>query len=92
MPKRLSKRRELPPDDPNVAAFEAVQALTGQTAPEQPERTPEELRSEAARLLGLLGGSKGGKERARRLSKKRRAEIAREGARARWKGHRKGSG
>ncbi len=65
-----------------MAAFDAVNALTGRTA--------EELRSEAARLLGLLGGSKGGKERARRLTKKRKSEIARQGAKARWKGHKKG--
>lgn len=80
MAKRLSIRKP-PAQDPNVAAFEAVRRLTGQD---------EELRSEAARLLGKLGGSKGGKERARRLSKKRKAEIARQGAAARWKGHKKG--
>lgn len=81
MARRASKPNKQPDQDPNVAAFDAVNALTG--------RTVEELRSEAARMLGLLGGSKGGKERARRLSKKRKSEIARQGAKARWNGHKK---
>jgi hypothetical protein len=79
MPRRPSKNR--PAADPNVAAFDAVRALTGQDQPTEEQKQ----RSEAARVLGLLGGSKGGKERAKRLSKKRRSEIARQGAKARWK-------
>jgi len=82
MARRASKPKKEPDQDPNVAAFDAVNALTGQTV--------DELRSQAARMLGLLGGSKGGKERARRLSKKRRSEIARQGAEARWKKGKKG--
>jgi hypothetical protein len=35
--------------------------------------------------LGRLGGLKGGKARAAKLSKKKRAEIASEAAAARWK-------
>ena len=34
--------------------------------------------------LGRLGGLKGGKARAKKLSKKRRVEIARNAAKARW--------
>jgi hypothetical protein len=86
MPKRSSKK--LPPADENQAAFDAVAQLTGQANEEGPSEA--ELRSEAARILGRLGGSKGGKERARRLSKARRSEIARKGAKARWKGQKKG--
>ena len=37
-----------------------------------------------AKMLGRLGGLKGGKARAEKLSKKRRAEIARKAAKARW--------
>ena len=81
MARRASIPKKQPDQDPNVAAFDAVNALTGRTA--------EELRSEAARILGLLGGSKGGIERAKRLSKKRRSEIARQGAKARWGGKKK---
>ncbi len=46
--------------------------------------TEEEKRSEAARLLGELGASKGGKARAEKLSPERRKEIARKAAKARW--------
>jgi ABC-type phosphate/phosphonate transport system ATPase subunit len=44
----------------------------------------EEEKSEAARLLGKLGGSKGGKARAEKLTKEQRVEIARKAAKARW--------
>jgi hypothetical protein len=83
MPKRSSK----PPDDPNLAAFEAVRRLTEEAEEGEMEQEPsaEELRSHAAAILGRLGGKKGGPARARKLSKKRRAEIARKAARARWK-------
>lgn len=37
-----------------------------------------------AKELGRRGGLKGGKVRAKRLSAKRRSEIARKAARARW--------
>jgi hypothetical protein len=81
MARRPSIKQKAPVSDPNQAAFNAVRALTRQ--PDESDKAA--LRSEAARILGLLGGSKGGKERARRLSKKRRSEIARQGAKARWK-------
>jgi len=71
MPKRSSK----PPQDENVAALRAVAALTGIA----PAKNP------AAVALGKLGGLKGGAARARKLSAKRRAAIARKAARARWK-------
>ncbi len=38
----------------------------------------------AAVALGKLGGSKGGKIRAKKLSPERRSEIARKAAFARW--------
>jgi hypothetical protein len=37
-----------------------------------------------AASLGRLGGLKGGKARAAKLSKKKRAEIAKKAAKARW--------
>jgi hypothetical protein len=39
-----------------------------------------------AAALGRLGGQKGGKARARALSPKRRREIAKKAAQARWAG------
>ncbi len=44
----------------------------------------EEERSEAARLLGKLGGAKGGRNRAKKMTKEERSESARKAAKARW--------
>jgi len=46
--------------------------------PEKPEKNP------AAVALGRMGGLKGGTARARSLSAKQRARIARKAAKARW--------
>ena len=62
-------------DDPNEAAFRGVQALIGQS---------EGKENPAAVALGRLGGLKGGKARAEKLSAKKRSAIAKKGARARW--------
>lgn len=78
------------PSDVNVTAFEILNAVTGEPAPishngkthkkkNQPAKNP------AAVALGRLGGLKGGKARAQKLSPKKRAEIARKAAKARWK-------
>jgi hypothetical protein len=74
MPKRPSTK---PPSDPNVAAKRVVDRLTG--TEETPEKNP------AAVALGRLGGKKGGLARAKALSQKRRSEIAKKAAKARWK-------
>ena len=70
MPKRSSKRQ---PQDVNVLAADIVAEATSD------EKNP------AAVALGRLGGLKGGKARAAKLSKKRRSEIARKAAQARWR-------
>lgn len=73
------------PKDANQTAFSVVRRATeGRTAEKAtPEKNP------AAVSLGRLGGLKGGKARARILTKKRRAEIARKAAKTRWKDHKK---
>lgn len=76
MPKRSSKSK-----DPNVTAFNIVQQATGQAAPE-PE--PEKEKNPAAVALGRLGGMRGGKARATKLTAEKRKEIAEKAARARW--------
>lgn len=43
-----------------------------------------DTRNPAAVALSKLGASKGGKARAKKLSKRRRTEIAKKAARARW--------
>lgn len=76
MPKRSSK-----PKDVNVTAFEILQAAT---EPQQPAKSDQPQKNPAAVALGRLGGLKGGKARAAKLSAKKRKEIARKAAKARW--------
>lgn len=79
MPKRTSK----PPSDPNVAAKRVVDRLTGTEEP-APSPKPTTEKNPAAVALGRLGGKKGGKARAAKLSPERRAEIAKKAAAKRW--------
>lgn len=53
-------------------------------AEDQPEVDVEDTRNQAAVALSKLGASKGGTARAKNLSKKRRSEIAKKAAKARW--------
>ena len=69
MPKRSSNK---PPQDMTVLAASIV------------EEAIDEGKNPAAVELGRLGGKKGGPARAAKLSKKRRREIARKAAQARW--------
>lgn len=76
MPKRSSTKKDV-----NQLAASIVAAHTGQPLPvlnPKPEKNP------AAVALGRLGGLMGGNARAATLSKKRRKEIARAAAKARW--------
>ena len=71
MHKRTSKKEE---DVNTLAASIVRQATEGTTHEKNP----------AAVALGRLGGLKGGKARAAKLSVEKRKEIARKAARARW--------
>jgi hypothetical protein len=71
------------PRDFNARAFQSVAILTG-TAPPPPEEEQEDPIKAAARELGRRGGLKGGKARAEKLSPRRRKEIAKKAAAARW--------
>lgn len=66
--------------DVNQKAKNIVDIATGEI---EDTITPDQAKSIAAQL-GRLGGLKGGKARAAKLSEKRRSEIARAAARARW--------
>ena len=77
MPNRSSKR----PRDLNSLAKFITDVATGQF--ELPKA--DEGKDPAAVALGRKGGLKGGKARAEKLSAKKRAEIARKAAAARWK-------
>jgi hypothetical protein len=82
MPKRTSK----PEPDPNQLAKSILDratadapAVSGHAANHgEPKKNP------AAVELGRLGGLKGGKARAEKLTPKERTDIARHAARLRW--------
>lgn len=73
------------PRDPNQLGKFLVELATGQRT-EEPAPVDEDPAKAAARLLGRKGGMKGGKARARKLSKAKLSAIGKKGARARWKG------
>lgn len=66
------------PADPNRRAKATVDIIDAILDGRPPEKDPERV------ARGKLGGAKGGKLRAEKLSPERRAEIARKAAEARW--------
>jgi hypothetical protein len=80
------------PDDPAAAAVLAVRIAVGETAESVDDlataahRSARRPKNPAAVALGKLGGERGGKARAEKLSSDERREIARRAAAARW-GH-----
>jgi len=74
MPKRSRK-------DVNVLASHIVEQATGEPTKQSPEDTK---KNPAAVALGRLGGLRGGKARANKLTPEQRKEIAQKAARARW--------
>ncbi len=77
MPKRSSKKKT-PKDINELAAF-----IVGQSTSELEE--PAKEKNPHAVALGRLGGLKGGKSRAERLTPEQRRDIARRAANKRWK-------
>jgi len=74
-----------PPKDANELAKYILDVTTGDAEKiEPPKKNP------AAVALASLGASKGGKARAKNLSKKRRKEIATKAAHSRWSSKKKG--
>lgn len=68
------------PKDFNQRAKNIVDLATGEIT----EKNSDEGKNPAAVLLGRLGGLKGGKARAEKLSSARRKEIAANAAKKRW--------
>lgn len=83
MPNRSSKKR---PRDINQFAATIADDATREGAPTQPEAAtparPE--KNPHAQALGRLGGLKGGKARAAKLTPEERTEIAKKAAATRW--------
>jgi hypothetical protein len=82
MPKRSSKKQ---PRDMNQLAKAVVDLATDEATTEPITETERPIKNAAAVELGRLGGRKGGAARAQSLSAKRRQEIARIAAQARWR-------
>jgi hypothetical protein len=66
-------------NDVNLIAVRVVEETT------EPKESPKPEKNPNAVALGRLGGLKGGKARAAKLSPKKRKEIAQKAARTRWK-------
>ena len=77
MPERSRKPKR--PRDISQLAHAVVKAAT------EGESDIDDGKNPAAVALGRLGGKKGGRARAEKLSPKRRREIARYAASVRWK-------
>ena len=71
------EKRKKKEHDFSVTAFRVVREATERTEPKLTKVFD-------AKALGRLGGLKGGKARAEKLSPERRKEIAIQGAKARW--------
>jgi hypothetical protein len=91
MPRKTRKQAE---GDVNQWAAHAVASVTGMAPPKgvlkallkrQATKKVYTKKNPAAVALGRLGGLKGGKARADSLSPRKRSEIARMAAQARWK-------
>lgn len=78
-----SKSRGQGPKDFNAIAFEVVQKAIGEMPKEEP---PDPNKNPTAVTLGRLGGLKGGKARAEKLSPAKRRAIAKKAAGVRWGG------
>lgn len=76
----MAKKRIKRPRDPIALAHLIGQIATGEIKDEV-----EDGKHSAAVELGRLGGKKGGKARAAKLSPQERSDIAKKAAKSRWK-------
>jgi hypothetical protein len=78
VPKR--SRNKQGPEDLNESAFRVIQEATREVVPKT-----DKGKNPAAVELGRMGGKKGGKARAAKLSAEQRSAIAKKAADARWR-------
>lgn len=85
MPRRSSKTTKRGTDhDFAVNAFRVVEQAIGEKMDGSPLPDKDAGKNPAAVALGKLGGAKGGKARAKALTKAQRVAIAEKAAKARW--------
>ena len=77
----MQKRSRMPRDTNQLAAM--ITAMATGDAPAEAQLP--DGRNPAAVALGKLGGLKGGKARAKAMTKKERSEAAKKAAKARWR-------
>jgi len=77
------KKRKHPSADISQLAKSIVDIATDDQ-PEEEENEESSKKNPHAVALGRLGGQKGGKARAKKLSKEERSAIAKKAAKARW--------
>ncbi len=80
MPRRSSKDRDF-----FVTARRVVEQAIGEQMDGSPLPDPNAGKNPAAVALGKLGGAKGGKARAEKLSPAKRKAIAKKAAQTRWR-------
>lgn len=80
------QRRSSTPDDFQNALRVVEQAIGAplKAEPKKPLQFPARKKNPAAVALGKLGGFKGGRARAKKLSPEQRTAIAQRAAQARW--------
>lgn len=89
MPRRSSikkLKREGTEHDFTRTALRVVEQAIGERLDGSPLPDPNEGKNPHAVALGKMGGAKGGKARAKALSKAERIAIAKKAAKTRWKG------
>jgi hypothetical protein len=83
MPKGSSKKPRKKREDEVQAAVRIMATIAAKSEEEQPVEITDEMRAAAA-AFGRIGGKIGGPARAAALSPKKRSEIAKKAATARW--------
>ncbi len=74
----MSKKKNI--RDVNILASHIIEQATG----EKPVKPEDSKKNPAAVALGRLGGLKGGRARANKLTPEQRKEIAQKAAKSRW--------
>ncbi len=81
MPKRSTPKRDFMEVARGIVEQAIGEQMDGNPLPDPPK----DKRNPHAVALGSMGGQKGGKARAKKLSSRKKIEIAKRAARARWK-------
>ena len=81
MPRRSSTGKD---HDFTTVAKRVVEQAIGEKLDGSPLENPDEGKNPHAVALGRMGGMKGGKARAEKLSARKRSQIAKRAAQTRW--------